>query len=82
MEPSKYIPINCNFYDELEALAVLKKETVIQYYNDQGAALEKTARILDFFIRDKVEYMKLSDATDIRLDYLIAVDGKALPNHC
>jgi Rho-binding antiterminator len=77
-----YQPISCTFYDELEALATLRKSCLIKYRNDAGTETQTQALIKDFFIKDKVEYLKLDNGQHIRLDYLIEVDGKALKNYC
>ena len=79
---SKYTPISCSFYDELEALATLRKSCLIQYRDAQGELQHQNAIIKDFFIRDKVEYMLLDNGDTIRLDYLVEVDGKVLNKYC
>ena len=82
MSESKYTPISCSFYDELEALATLRKSCIIRYQNEQGEMQDQQAIIKDFFIRDKVEYMLLDNGGTIRLDYLVEVDGKVLNKYC
>ena len=79
---SKYTPISCSFYDELEALATLRKTCLIQYKDAQGELQQQKAIIKDFFIRDKVEYLLLNNGDTIRLDYLVEVDGKVLNKYC
>ncbi len=74
-----YQPISCAYYDELEALATLRKNCWIVYKNEAGEQQEIEAVIKDFYIQDKVEYMLLSDGKQIRLDYILQVDGKPLP---
>ena len=78
----KYVPISCSFYDELEAIAVQKKTSLIQYLNENGEALEAIGTIKDLFIDNKVEYMLLDNDQRIRLDTLLSVNGKALKNYC
>lgn len=75
-----YLPISCSYYDELEALATLRKKCLIVYKNEAGEQQETTAVIKDFYIQDKVEYMLLSDGRQVRLDHIIQVDGKPLPD--
>lgn len=82
MAKSKYTPISCSFYDELEALATLRKTCTIRYKDEQDEIQNQQAIIKDFFIRDKVEYMLLNNGDVIRLDYLIEVDGKVLNKYC
>ncbi|MBK9730893.1 MAG: GNAT family N-acetyltransferase [Chitinophagaceae bacterium] len=78
-EPS-YSPINCNFYDELEALATSKKNIEILYRNEIGVRIISTGIIKTFFIENKAEFMQLENNLVIRLDKLISVNGKILPS--
>jgi len=76
-----YQPISCNFYDELELLAIRKKECEIIYRDGTGTPQSTTTRIVDFKIEEKVEYMILENGAKIRLDYLISVDGIKLEGY-
>jgi Rho-binding antiterminator len=71
-----YKPVNCDFYDELEALATLKKESEIVFRADNEAKSIIRGRILDLYTRDRVEYMKLNNGLEIRLDRIIEINGK------
>jgi putative redox protein len=73
---ASYQAVSCTYYDELEALATLKKTCAIAYRTEAGAEISREGRIVDFFSADKAEFLKLEDGTAIRLDHLIAVDGK------
>jgi len=79
---TKYQPINCHFYDELELLAIRQKNCLIQYQNEAEKMLEKMDVILDFKIIDKAEFMLLKSGEKIRLDKIISVDGKVLKGFC
>ena len=76
-----YEPINCNFYDILEANAVLKKVVLIEYF-ESGNLKSIDNRIVDLFIKDKAEYMRLENGLEIRLDTIYAVDGNILEGAC
>lgn len=78
-----YTPIDCNYYDELEALATLRRRVRIDYYGagQQPKVIER-ALIVDFQTRSKEEFMLLDDGMEIRLDKLISVDGKPVPGSC
>ncbi len=78
----KYVPIDCNFYDILESNAVLKKVVLVEYWNASGDLIETRSRIIDLFINEKVEYMKLENDTIIRLDFIKTVDGQLLQGSC
>lgn len=75
----EYVPVDCNYYDELEALATKKKEIEIMHLSETGVRLRKYGMIKTFFIKDKAEFMELLDGTTIRLDRLISADGKVMP---
>ncbi|MBE9109860.1 OsmC family protein [Nodosilinea sp. LEGE 07298] len=73
---ASYQAVSCTYYDELEALATLKKIGQVIYRTEAGAEISREGRIVDFFSLAKVEFLKLEDGTAIRLDRLIEVDGK------
>jgi Rho-binding antiterminator len=77
-----YTPIDCNFYDILEANAVLKKIVIVEYLDDSGNVQTTEQRIVDLFVKNKIEFMKLENDLEIRLDYLKSVDGKVLSGFC
>ena len=70
-----YRPIDCSLHDRLEAAATLRKIVAISYRTPQGELVEIEDRILDIFTRDGAEYLRLSGASEIRLDDLCSVDG-------
>ena len=72
----EYKPISCDYYDELEALATMKKKVEIVFRAENGGKSILLGRITDLYTRDKIEYMKLDSGLEIRLDTLIEVDGK------
>jgi Rho-binding antiterminator len=78
----KYQPIDCNFYDILEANAVLRKQVAIVFLNEVEEKQTIQAIIKDLYIKNKAEYMKLTNGQEIRLDKLIMVDGNELNGSC
>lgn len=76
MVQQTYQPISCDYYDVLEALAVQRKRTVVEYRNEAGAKITlENALIVDLITKDKVEYMKLDRGLILRLDQLLSVNG-------
>ncbi len=73
---NEYHPIDCNYYDELVLLAMRKQRCEVVYRDETGAQITEQAIILDVFTKEKAEYIKLSNEKIIRLDNLIAADGK------
>lgn len=78
----RYQPISCSYHDELEAIATLRKEVLIQYKDQEGHVRELTARIRTFQTRAGEEFMILNCGHEIRLDRIISVDGKLLSGYC
>ncbi len=76
-----YQPIDCNYYDELEALATLRREVPIEYRDVNGQKQNTQSVIVDFFIREKVEFLKLYNGLTIRLDDLLMVNGLVPPEN-
>ena len=74
-----YKPINCSFYDELEAAATLKKYIRIQYLSTLQEMLTIEAVIKDLYIKEGAEYMLLNTGEEIRLDRIVSIDGKYSP---
>ena len=78
-----YKPINCSFYDVLEANATKKRYIRIQYFSAIQEFKTVDAIIKDLYIKQdkghKAEYMLLNTGQEIRLDRLVSVDGKLLP---
>lgn len=74
-----YSPFDCNFYDELEAAATLKKKYVIVFKNDIGVNIKKEGIFKTFVTKDHEEFAELEDGTVFRLDKLMSIDGKMKP---
>lgn len=77
----KYIPINCGFYDELEAAAVKKKNVSIIYIAEDKTA-ETMGMIENIYSKNNIEFLLLSSGIKIRLDDIVSLDGKRLSNYC
>ena len=76
---SVYKPIDCNFYDILESLATKKRYVRIPYKTALQEFHTGDALIKDLYINPGFEYMVLGNGQEVRLDYLISVDGHYLP---
>ena len=72
-----YQPINCNFYDILEATAVKRKTVPIVIIEDK---IQKKieSKIIDLYAKDSIEYMVMENDKTIRLDQIVSVDGVIL----
>lgn len=74
-QKSDYQPIDCDYYDRLEAWATVGTTCTILFTEDDGQAHQVDSKILDFKIEDGVEYLTGEDNLQIRLDRLISVNG-------
>ena len=74
-----YKPIDCNFYDILEALSTRKRYVRIQYKTEIDEFQSEDSIIRDLYIKQGYEYLLLTSGTEIRLDRLIKVAGHYLP---
>ena len=81
---SPYIPISCAFYDHLEAYATLGKNVEIEFKQSIKSSSTTRGVIVDLFITEKVEYLKLNTNEILRLDQIIRVEDKMLQdyNYC
>ncbi|GAA4379001.1 hypothetical protein [Hymenobacter koreensis] len=78
-----YRPISCVFYDELESRATLRQPCAIVYRVGGEGTEATTHGVIDtLYIRDKVEYLRLTDGFELRLDWLVSVDGRQLDAYC
>ena len=72
-----YQPIDCNFYDILEATAVKRKTVPIVIIEDNSQQTIET-KIIDLYAKDSIEYMVMENDKTIRLDQIVSVDGVVL----
>lgn len=82
MPDKSYQPIDCNYYDRLEAWATMRTICQIVFRDETAKEQEISARIVDVYALNKVEYMRLDNGLVIRLDSLISVNNIPLPDHC
>lgn len=77
-----YQPIDCDYYDRLEAWATMRTFSTIVFLDENGQQQEVSACIEDVYALNKVEYMRLDNGLVIRLDSLLSVNNVPLPGHC
>ena len=68
-----YKTVSCQFYDELEALAVKKTYSRILYMDNENEMYLEDF-IIDFKTKNKEEFVILSNGTQIRLDKIIKIN--------
>lgn len=72
---SRYLPINCEFHDVLEATATRGRVASIVYMDVHGQRQAIDARIVDLLARHGEEHLQLDDGRRLRLDRIVSVDG-------
>jgi Rho-binding antiterminator len=82
MKVEKYQPISCDFYDELELLAIRKTVAKIIIRNDANEIEEIQNSIKTLYTKNKEEFLVLDNDKEIRLDKLVSVNGIELKNYC
>lgn len=82
MKEQKYQPISCDFYDELELLALRKTAAKIVIRTAENEIKEIESVIKTFYTKEKEEFMVLENGEEIRLDKLVSVNGIELKSYC
>ena len=77
-----YKSVSCDFYDELENLAILGKDCDISYWNENEVKITIRDRIKNLFASGGIEWLETANGLKIRLDKLIEVDRKRPYNQC
>ncbi len=80
MQP--YKPTSRDFYEELEVLVMQKKQCRIAYQAPNGAVNTLNDRVYRLYKREDEEYLVLEKGLEIRLDYIISIDGMQLSHFC
>ena len=82
MKVEKYQPISCDFYDELELLAIRKTVAKIIIRSEEDGVEEIQNAIKTLYTKNKEEFLVLENGREIRLDKLVSVNGIELKNYC
>ena len=78
-KPSKeiYTCVGCDFYDQLEHYAVLRKQLHLFYMDEENRLVETHIQIKDFQTADKMEFLITEKGQYIRLDKIQSVQELA-----
>lgn len=80
--PEKYIPIDCSFYDRIEAAIVLRKVVHLVYADIQGRKVIADTLLKDTRTELGEEFLILPSGEQIRMDRIISLDGVPVPKAC
>lgn len=78
----KYVPINCDFYDEIEIRAMRRTSCTVVYLAENGESVSIKGIIKNVYSKDKEEFLEMENGLIFRLDRLISLDGKIVPGSC
>jgi len=78
----KYIPINCDFYDEIELRALRGSTCDIVFKSKDGKEILIKGIIKNVYAKNKEEFLEMKSGEVIRLDRLVSIDGKEVPKVC
>lgn len=76
-----YIPIRCDFHDELLVRALRRCRCEIIYRTEADREVCLWDSIEDVYARGGEEFIRLSGGAEIRLDRLVRVDDKLTPSN-
>ena len=80
--PKKYIPIDCGFYDRIEAAIVQRKTVQLEYRNTEGHNALAETKLQDTQTREGEEFLILPSGERIRMDHILSLDGVPVPKSC
>lgn len=71
---SEYVPVACDFTDELEHFCVLKETVLVSYWNSDLKLESIRGKILDLFTINKSEFIKMESGVEIRMDRIFSLE--------
>ncbi|HEY8402552.1 MAG TPA: hypothetical protein VIK89_14890 [Cytophagaceae bacterium] len=78
MMAGEYRPIHPDYFQFLESLMSLAKQIEIRYMKD-GIENTTFGIITSIFDRDQMEYLRLDNGKEIRLDKIVSADNYGAP---
>jgi len=82
MKEQKYQPISCDYYDELEIVAMRQTIAKIVFRNEEDEEITISTKIKTLQTRNSEEFLILENGEEIRLDRLVSMNGKVVKNYC
>ena len=77
-----YQPIDCHYYDRLEAWATRRTPCLLVFLDEEGGQQEVSGLIADLYTVNKAEYLRMDNGLTLRLDRLLSVNGIPVPGQC
>jgi Rho-binding antiterminator len=76
-----YQPIPAIFRAEIQDFLARRKYIRIHYFNPIHEYISTTAIIKELFEEENGEYIRLSTGEEVRLDWIVRLDGQAAPGY-
>lgn len=76
-----YQAIPAAFRAEIQDYLARKKYIRIHYFNTYHEYIFTTAIIKELYCQDEGEYIQLSTGEEVRLDWIVRLDGKPAPGY-
>ena len=76
-----YAPIEEGFRSELELLIKQRKYVGLLYLSPLRELLSTTAILKEIYALQEVHYLRLSTGEELRLDWLVSVNGRQAPGY-
>jgi Rho-binding antiterminator len=76
-----YQAIPATFREEIQDFMRRRKYLRIHYFNPYHEYISTAALIKEIFDQDGAEYMRLSTGEEVRLDWIVRLDGQAAPGY-
>lgn len=78
---TNYKPIDCRYYDHLEAAASKREHVNLQYLSDIREFLTASGIINNIETKNGEEYLTLSTGEEIRLDRVVRLNDITFPGY-
>lgn len=77
-----YHPIDCSFYDRIEAAIVLRTPVLLEFVEADNSPVTKQIHLINTRIADGEEYVILENGQEVRMDRIISLNGIHPANQC
>lgn len=77
-----YKPIDCNYYDKIEAWATLNTPCTILYWHENEKKCFENVLINTIYTSNHEEFLVLDTDIHIRLDFIIAINHDYIDSSC
>lgn len=77
-----YQPIDCSFYDRIEAAIVLRTPVLLEFVDADNSPVTNRIHLVNTRIADGEEFVILENGQEVRMDRIISLNGIHPVNQC